>query len=244
MQKTGDKQSQPIARIGILERGDITLARSFVEFGWRPLWQPGDLLIVFHSPETRYRAWRSNRDSLPTRGEGGIDSALPRPSGCAAHSLSRYARCELKFSSHPRRGWDSNPRKLSLQRFSRPPQSTTLPPLQGRRACMRWVFNTPSSFRFKHFARRITWIRIYPALVGRMFGRFSKCGPRWHLCIRCLRFPQARRQSAVATVSTATLENVPDYGFRAASLGRRHLPCSCPRRPDTAGLRSYSPCVF
>ena len=33
---------------------------------------------------------------------------------------------------HPyrRRGRDSNPRKLALQRFSRPPQSTTLPPLQ------------------------------------------------------------------------------------------------------------------
>ena len=30
-----------------------------------------------------------------------------------------------------RRGRDSNPRSLAAQRFSRPPQSTTLPPLQG-----------------------------------------------------------------------------------------------------------------
>ena len=30
-----------------------------------------------------------------------------------------------------RRGRDSNPRKLTLQRFSRPPRSTTLPPLLG-----------------------------------------------------------------------------------------------------------------
>jgi hypothetical protein len=35
---------------------------------------------------------------------------------------------------HPlsRRERDSNPRRLSPQRFSRPPQSTTLPSLQGR----------------------------------------------------------------------------------------------------------------
>ena len=40
---------------------------------------------------------------------------------------------ELSFFSSPgvwRRGRDSNPRKLSLQRFSRPPHSTTLPPLR------------------------------------------------------------------------------------------------------------------
>ena len=28
-----------------------------------------------------------------------------------------------------RRGWDSNPRNIAVQRFSRPPHSTTLPPL-------------------------------------------------------------------------------------------------------------------
>ena len=40
---------------------------------------------------------------------------------------------ELSFFSSPgvwRRGRDSNPRKLALQRFSRPPHSTTLPPLR------------------------------------------------------------------------------------------------------------------
>ena len=31
-----------------------------------------------------------------------------------------------------RRGWDSNPRSLSTQRFSRAPPSTTRPPLRGR----------------------------------------------------------------------------------------------------------------
>ena len=41
---------------------------------------------------------------------------------------------ELSFFSSPgvwRRGRDSNPRKLALQRFSRPPHSTTLPPLRS-----------------------------------------------------------------------------------------------------------------
>ncbi len=49
---------------------------------------------------------------------------------------------ELSFLSSPgvwRRGRDSNPRKLSLQRFSRPPHSTTLPPLRcGAKTYFNW----------------------------------------------------------------------------------------------------------
>ena len=49
---------------------------------------------------------------------------------------------ELSFLSSPgvwRRGRDSNPRKLSLQRFSRPPHSTTLPPLRcGAKTYVNW----------------------------------------------------------------------------------------------------------
>jgi hypothetical protein len=36
-----------------------------------------------------------------------------------------------KEGSRERRGWDSNPRRLSPRRFSRPEPSTTRPPLQG-----------------------------------------------------------------------------------------------------------------
>ena len=74
-------------------------------------------------------------------GGGGIDSGL-RPSplrGCASRSLCLFKAVELRF--HPtlrfenplrglwRRRWDSNPRNLAALRFSRPAQSTTLPPL-------------------------------------------------------------------------------------------------------------------
>ncbi len=45
--------------------------------------------------------------------------------------------CEIRRSGHEylrswRRGWDSNPRSLSTQRFSRAPPSTARPPLRGQ----------------------------------------------------------------------------------------------------------------
>ena len=67
-----------------------------------------------------------------------------------------------------RRGRDSNPRNLSVQRFSRPPQSTTLPPLQFLRVCFGIAkvdifFNSPTFFHEKciffskhpHFSSKI-----------------------------------------------------------------------------------------
>ena len=53
-----------------------------------------------------------------------------------------------------RRGRDSNPRILSDQRFSRPPQSTTLPPLQVLRVCfgiakVGIIFVSPNLFSRK-----------------------------------------------------------------------------------------------
>ena len=49
-----------------------------------------------------------------------------RPEGCA---FAPGSRTEVLIP--PRRGWDSNPRwAQGPQRFSRPPHSTTLPPLQ------------------------------------------------------------------------------------------------------------------
>ena len=56
--------------------------------------------------------------------------------------------------SFQRRGRDSNPRILSDQRFSRPPQSTTLPPLQVLRVCfgiakVGIIFLSPNLFSGK-----------------------------------------------------------------------------------------------
>ena len=56
--------------------------------------------------------------------------------------------------SFQRRGRDSNPRILSDQRFSRPPQSTTLPPLQILRVCfgiakVGIIFVSPNLFSRK-----------------------------------------------------------------------------------------------
>ena len=75
-------------------------------------------------------------------GGGGIDSGFQPPPlrGFASLSLCRCAAVELRphptlYNENPlcglwRRRWDSNPRNLSALRFSRPAQSTTLPPLQ------------------------------------------------------------------------------------------------------------------
>ena len=72
---------------------------------------------------------------IPTYGLHPCGAALSR-------SLCRCAAVELRFHCHPtlrfenplrglwRRRWDSNPRNLAALRFSRPAQSTTLPPLQ------------------------------------------------------------------------------------------------------------------
>ena len=46
--------------------------------------------------------------------------------------ISTHFLLSLGFPSSPRRERDSNPRSLSAQRFSRPPQSTTLPSLLVR----------------------------------------------------------------------------------------------------------------
>jgi hypothetical protein len=82
-----------------------------------------------HEKNARSCIYQGLRAILGHGGEGGIGSAC-----------LRFAPARTAFSSHGefgellrnwRRGWDSNPRKLSLQRFSRPPQSTTLPPLLG-----------------------------------------------------------------------------------------------------------------
>ena len=68
----------------------------------------------------------------------------PKPSTC--HPAWGLSRCRQRrhtlnikemagligFGRYWRRGWDSNPRILADQRFSRPPLSTTQPPLRKR----------------------------------------------------------------------------------------------------------------
>ncbi len=46
------------------------------------------------------------------------------------HQKKQVTELSVTCFSIQRRGRDSNPRSLAAQRFSRPPQSTTLPPLQ------------------------------------------------------------------------------------------------------------------
>ncbi len=66
-----------------------------------------------------------------------------------------------------RRGWDSNPRLVAQQRFSRPPRSTTLPPLRCER-----LFNPPGhgSSRRNARARRCIFSDIFTAKSGRTAG--------------------------------------------------------------------------
>ena len=59
----------------------------------------------------------------------GLQASLQRP--VQNKKTGRFS----SSGSFLRRGRDSNPRILSDQRFSRPPQSTTLPPLQILRVC-------------------------------------------------------------------------------------------------------------
>ena len=54
-------------------------------------------------------------------------------------SRNRYLFCYVVL----RRGRDSNPRSLAAQRFSRPPQSTTLPPLRAQKYNKN--FNPPNN---------------------------------------------------------------------------------------------------
>ena len=80
----------------------------------------------------------------------------PLPLACK-HATALGNKKTGRFSSSGsflRRGRDSNPRILSDQRFSRPPQSTTLPPLQVLRVCfgiakVGIIFVSPNLFSRK-----------------------------------------------------------------------------------------------
>ena len=67
----------------------------------------------------------------------------PRVATAAAQAGRRTAGAGVPACDHAtscarwRRGWDSNPRSLSTQRFSRAPPSTARPPLQARRGYQR-----------------------------------------------------------------------------------------------------------
>ena len=56
---------------------------------------------------------------------------------------------QLLVGYSERRGRDSNPRCLAAQRFSRPPQSTTLPPLQRTKV---QVFSLTTKYFCKNFS--------------------------------------------------------------------------------------------
>ena len=60
--------------------------------------------------------------------------AAARRSNCV---LIPPSTMRIRCADRWRRRWDSNPRSLSALRFSRPAQSTTLPPLQNNNA--QWL---------------------------------------------------------------------------------------------------------
>ena len=66
--------------------------------------------------------FRSLRSDIPPRLRRGFAKQIKK---------QRSSKLDADFPFALRRGRDSNPRNVSVQRFSRPPQSTTLPPLQS-----------------------------------------------------------------------------------------------------------------
>jgi hypothetical protein len=139
-------------RVGETARysGNFAEERSGTETNSGPWLSPKSLNSCWISYVPRRRETESRLDG----GEGGITRTCgPRPcgvAGCAGAVSHRYA----VFGSNPggfcrttrlpankkapggafsfawRRGWDSNPRTVAGQRFSRPPLSTTQPPLR------------------------------------------------------------------------------------------------------------------
>ena len=67
-----------------------------------------------------------------------VNQALLRTRGFSPLSQTKKSHKSLTCSSSWRRERDSNPRRCDPQRFSRPPQSTTLPSLQ-------WLFRCKDS---------------------------------------------------------------------------------------------------
>ena len=60
----------------------------------------------------------------------GCSNKTDRDSNSEYKKKCKPRKC-LIYTSYWRRDRDSNPGYLAVQRFSRPPQSTTLPPLQN-----------------------------------------------------------------------------------------------------------------
>ena len=82
-----------------------------------------------------------------------------------------------------RRERDSNPRSLSAQRFSRPPQSTTLPSL----LCRNWLArrNSPCEFGLPPL---LLLTRVHEALVIFSWGDFFKSGAKVLLFFQLCKF--------------------------------------------------------
>ncbi len=141
--------------------------RSYRRRGWGLSRRDGLCIFAAFTIVRLEADWQSNQDFHPTHGEGGLSRLSGRSceeralragydractagqSNCVLHPTGRSLDCAY---AHTGEGGIRTHGKLALQRFSRPPQSTTLPPLLVG-ALARWVFNTASSGGFKHFAR-------------------------------------------------------------------------------------------
>ena len=98
-----------------------------VERVWLYLRERFPSLRLFESIEAIIGAW--NRLVAE---QGRIRSLCAYPWIEKLCSRSRWYETSLSDCFYWRKGWDSNPRMLAHRRFSRPVQSTTLPPFRGR----------------------------------------------------------------------------------------------------------------
>ena len=101
----------------------------------------GQASVARGRPRVQGRSIRCRDEGRPGNLSVGLrrreDRRAARPPGHAPRPrrpVARMPRCTRTGSGRDRAwrsGWDSNPRKLAPQRFSRPPPSATRPPLRG-----------------------------------------------------------------------------------------------------------------
>lgn len=100
----------------------------------------------------------SGESEIRTRGTLLAHTRFPGVPLQPLEHLSKKIRLPYVVVKSKRRDRDSNPGNLAVQRFSRPPQSTTLPPLQyykeksflQSRAKVQIIFKSTSSLLFFH----------------------------------------------------------------------------------------------
>jgi hypothetical protein len=180
--------------------------------------------------------------------------AAVTPARAKARRPALVARCGPSLFASWRRGGDSNPRDgVTAKRFSRPPHSTTLPPLRevasrGRRAASGSVRHPPARVRASGHARAARDGRR--ASPSRAEGPSGTPGGPSHAFLAesqgfepWVRFNTAHTISSRAPSATrSTLRDAPRVSYRARrsasrQYSRRPPRCAMPR-PRYASSRT------